>query len=62
MTQTPSELPTLWRVGYCVNPLGFTPLDLYSFNHRFDDIRRRFRTLYCAESRHDRSFSKRITG
>ena len=50
MTQTPSELPTLWRVGYYANPLGFTPLDLYSFNHRFDDIHRRFRTLYCAES------------
>lgn len=50
MTQTPSDLPGLWRVGYYANPLGFTPLDLYSFNHRFDDILRRFRTLYCAES------------
>jgi hypothetical protein len=49
VTQTPSELPTLWRVGYYANPLGFTPLDLYSFNHRFDDVHRRFRTLYCAE-------------
>jgi hypothetical protein len=36
-------------VGFSANPLSFTPLDLYSFNHRFDDIHRRFRTLYCAE-------------
>jgi hypothetical protein len=40
---------TLWRVGYHADPLAFTPLDLYAFNHRFDDIHRRFRTLYCAE-------------
>jgi RES domain len=31
-------------------PLGFTPLELYQFSHRFDDIYRRFRTMYCAES------------
>ncbi len=49
MTQKPSDLPARWRVGYYADPLGFTPLDLYSFNHRFDDIHRRFRTLYCAE-------------
>jgi hypothetical protein len=29
--------------------LGFTPLELYEFSHRFDDIHHRFRTLYCAE-------------
>jgi hypothetical protein len=39
----------LWRVGYYADPLGFTPRNLYEFGHRFDDIRRRFRTLYCAE-------------
>jgi hypothetical protein len=49
VTQKPADLPALWRVGYYADPLGFTPLDLYSFNHRFDDIHRRFRTLYCAE-------------
>jgi RES domain len=49
VTQKPTDLPALWRVGYYADPLGFTPLDLYSFNHRFDDIHRRFRTLYCAE-------------
>jgi RES domain len=47
---TPEEARTLWRVGYYADPLGFTPLELYQFSHRFDDIRRRFRTLYCAES------------
>lgn len=49
MTPQPAGLPALWRVGYYADPLAFTPLDLYSFNHRFDDIHRRFRTLYCAE-------------
>jgi hypothetical protein len=39
----------LWRVGYYADPLGFTPRDLYEFSRRFDDIHRRFRTLYCAE-------------
>jgi hypothetical protein len=39
----------LWRVGYHADPLGFTPRELYEFSHRFDDIHRRFRTLYCAE-------------
>jgi hypothetical protein len=39
----------LWRVGHRSDPLAFTPLDLYEWNHRFDDARRRFRTLYCAE-------------
>lgn len=39
----------LWRVGYHADPLGLTPWELYSFSHRFDDIHRRFRALYCAE-------------
>ena len=39
----------LWRVGYHADPLGFTPRELYEFSHRFDDIHRRFRTLYCGE-------------
>ena len=38
-----------WRVGNHADPLGFAPLELYEFSHRFDDIQRRFRTLYCAE-------------
>jgi hypothetical protein len=35
---TPEEGRTLWRVGYYADPLGFTPLELYQFSHRFDDI------------------------
>jgi hypothetical protein len=45
----PEEGRILWRVGYYADPLGFTPIELYQFNHRFDDIHRRFRTLYCAD-------------
>jgi RES domain len=39
----------LWRVGYHRAPVDFTPLDLYGFSHRFDDVDQRFRTLYVAE-------------
>jgi RES domain len=39
----------LWRVGYHASPLEFAPWALYGFSHRFDDIERRFRTLYLAE-------------
>jgi len=46
----PEQGQTLWRVGYYADPLGFTPLELYQFSHRFDDVHRRFRTLYCADS------------
>jgi len=40
---------SLCRVGYHRAPLDFTPLDLYGFSHRFDDVDQRFRTLYVAE-------------
>lgn len=49
MIATPEQGRTLWRVGYYADPLGFTPLELYQFSHRFDDIHLRFRTLYCAD-------------
>ncbi|WP_454561499.1 RES domain-containing protein [Mycobacterium haemophilum] len=49
MIATPEEGRILWRVGYYTDPLGFTPIELYQFSHRFDDSRRRFRTLYCAD-------------
>ena len=45
----PAKSP-LWRVGYHVDPLGFTPWELYGFSHRFDDVEHRFRTMYLAES------------
>jgi len=41
----PEQWRTLWRVGYYADPLGFTPLELYQFSHRFDDVHRRFRTV-----------------
>ena len=49
MSGTPEHGLALWRVGYHADPLGFTPREIYEFSHRFDDIHRRFRTLYCAE-------------
>jgi hypothetical protein len=49
VTSEPDAGQALWRVGYHLDPLGFTPHELYGFNHRFDDIQRRFRTLYFAE-------------
>jgi RES domain len=45
---SPSELEHLWRVGHATDPLAFTPRERCSWNHRFDDPRRRFRTLYFA--------------
>lgn len=39
----------LWRVGHRSDPLAYTPYQLCSWNHRFDDRDRRFRTIYCAE-------------
>lgn len=39
----------LWRVGHRSDPLAFTPRQLCSWNHRFDDVEQRFRTIYCAE-------------
>jgi hypothetical protein len=49
VTSEPDAGHSLWRVGYHLDPLGFTPRELYGFNHRFDDIHRRFRTLYFAD-------------
>jgi hypothetical protein len=49
VSDEPDAGQALWRVGYHLDPLGFTPHALYGFNHRFDDIQRRFRTLYFAE-------------
>ena len=49
MIAEPDAELALWCVGYHLDPLGFTPRELYGFNHRFDDIHRRFRTLYFAD-------------
>lgn len=32
-----------------MDPLGFPPRELCSWNHRFDDLEQRFRTIYLAE-------------
>lgn len=40
---------TVWRVGHYTAPLAFTPRERCSWDHRFDDPQRRWRTLYCAE-------------
>lgn len=45
----PSAGSLLWRVGYRGDPLAFAPAELYEYSHRFDDLHRRFRTLYVAE-------------
>ena len=42
------ETGVLWRVGYHESPLDFAPPEMYAFNHRFDDVDKRFRTLYVA--------------
>lgn len=39
----------LWRVGYHVDPAGFTPTDRCSWGHRFDDPSKAVRSLYVAE-------------
>jgi len=38
-----------WRVGHTGDPLGFVPLEICEYSHRFDDLRHRFRTVYVAE-------------
>ena len=50
MNLTAAADKTLWRVGYHLDPIAFTPRDLYAYNHRFDDAERRFRTLYLADA------------
>lgn len=44
--ETPGEIR--WRVGHISDPIGFIPRERCSWNHRFDDSKQRFRTLYCA--------------
>ena len=39
---------TLWRVGHRRDPLRFAPRNTYEWSHRFDDLHRRWRTVYCA--------------
>lgn len=50
MTHSPER--QYWRVGYHGNPAGFVPRELCTWNHRFDDADRRFRSIYVAERPH----------
>jgi hypothetical protein len=38
-----------WRIGHRGDPLGFVPPEICEYNHRFDDLRHCFRTVYIAE-------------
>ena len=40
-----------WRLGYHDSPLEFVPWELCSWENRFDDPDREYRTLYCAEKK-----------
>lgn len=46
MTDAPDR--AYWRVGYHADADGFVPLELCTFNHRFDDVKQRFRSIYAA--------------
>jgi hypothetical protein len=39
----------VWRLGHAAAPLAHVPRELCSWNHRFDDPRREYRTLYAAD-------------
>jgi hypothetical protein len=43
--------PSSWhRVGWRENPTDYLPHEECSWEHRFDDLHREYRTLYCADS------------
>src|SRR3954466_2256318 len=41
----------VWRVGHAGSPLDFVPHEYCSWEHRFDDPEREYRTLYGARHR-----------
>ena len=41
----------VWRVGHAGSPLEFVPHEYCSWEHRFDDPERQYRTLYGAQHR-----------
>jgi len=41
----------VWRVGHAGSPLDFVPHDYCSWEHRFDDPQREYRTVYGAQYR-----------
>ena len=44
----PPDPRAVWRVGHAGDPLGFVPREQVSWSHHFDDLQRRFRTLYAS--------------
>lgn len=40
----------VWRLGYKDAPVNFVPREHCKWEHRFDDVNKSYRTLYCAES------------
>lgn len=39
----------VWRLGHIDAPLDYVPHEYCSWEHRFDDPQREYRTLYCAQ-------------
>jgi len=48
VSEQSDELGRVWRLGRQDDPLAFVPIERRSWSHRFDDLHRRFGTLYCA--------------
>lgn len=42
---------SVWRVGFHLSPCEFTPHGLCGWNHRFDDPKRAYRTIYAADAK-----------
>ena len=42
---------SVWRVGHFASPCDFTPRHLCGWNHRFDDPKREYRTVYAADEK-----------
>ena len=45
-----SSVDTWHRVGWYEAPIDFPPHEVYSWENRFDDPDKEYRTLYCAET------------
>ena len=39
----------VWRIGFVDAPLSFKPVERRSWDHRYDDARREFGSLYCTD-------------
>jgi hypothetical protein len=48
VTDAAPDLDRVWRVGWHADPLAYVPGHLCEWGHRFDDLKQRWRTIYCA--------------